>query len=107
MADPRNIVLILGNGFDLDLGLRTSYKDFWESEYCPKNYPAPLIAHLNERWSDDLEAVKWYDMENELLKYYEKTRKPGFRDLVTPKQQEFLSLLDWRLILWRITDNYF
>ena len=96
MADPRNIVLILGNGFDLDLGLRTSYKDFWESEYCPKNYPAPLIAHLNERWSDDLEAVKWYDMENELLKYYEKTRKPGFRDLVTPKQQEFLSL--WKRI---------
>ena len=43
MAEPRKIVLILGNGFDLDLGLKTSYKDFWESEFCPKDYPAPLI----------------------------------------------------------------
>jgi hypothetical protein len=25
---PKSIVLVLGNGFDLDLGLRTSYKDF-------------------------------------------------------------------------------
>ena len=40
---PKSIVLVLGNGFDLDIGLRTSYKDFWESDYCPKSYPAPLI----------------------------------------------------------------
>ena len=32
MEEPRKIVVILGNGFDLDLGLKTSYKDFWESE---------------------------------------------------------------------------
>ena len=70
MAEPRKIVLILGNGFDLDLGLKTSYKDFWESEFCPKDYPAPLIHHLNQRWPDNLDAVKWYDLENELLNYY-------------------------------------
>ena len=70
MEDHRNIVLILGNGFDLDLGLKTSYKDFWESEFCPKDYPAPLINHLNEQWGDDLTNVRWYDMENELLNYY-------------------------------------
>ena len=69
MAEPRKIVLILGNGFDLDLGLKTSYKDFWESEFCPKDYPAPLIHHLNQRWPDNLDAVKWYDLENELLNY--------------------------------------
>lgn len=91
MADPRNIVLILGNGFDLDLGLRTSYKDFWESEYCPKNYPAPLIAHLNERWSDDLEAVKWYDLENELLEYYnDNYMKPEWDDVLTDEEMDFL-----------------
>ena len=64
----RNIVVILGNGFDLDLGLKTSYKDFWESEFCPLFYPAPLIYHLNQRWPDNLDAVKWYDLENELLR---------------------------------------
>lgn len=69
MSEPRKIVLILGNGFDLDLGLKTSYKDFWESEFCPKDYPAPLIRHLNTRWSNSRDAVKWYDLENELLSY--------------------------------------
>ena len=66
----RSIVLVLGNGFDLDLGLRTSYKDFWESNDCPKNYPALLIKHLNEKWPDNLDKVKWYDLENELLEYF-------------------------------------
>lgn len=69
MSEPRRIVLILGNGFDLDLGLKTSYKDFWESKYCPKDYPAPLIRHLNSKWGDELESVRWYDLENELLEY--------------------------------------
>ena len=67
--EPRRIVLILGNGFDLDLGLKTSYKDFWESVFCPKDYPAPLIRHLNKRWEGDLNAVRWYDLENELSAY--------------------------------------
>ena len=67
-------ILILGNGFDLDLGRKTFYKDFYESEFCPKDYPAPIIKHLNERWTDNLEAVKWYDLENEILNYYEKIK---------------------------------
>lgn len=65
-------ILILGNGFDLDLGRKTSYKSFYESEFCPKDYPAPLIKHLNEKWYNNLESVKWYDLENEILNYYEK-----------------------------------
>ena len=65
-------ILILGNGFDLDLGRKTLYKDFYESEFCPKDYPAPLIKHLNEKWHNNLESVKWYDLENEILNYYEK-----------------------------------
>lgn len=91
MEDHRNIVLILGNGFDLDLGLKTSYKDFWESEFCPKDYPAPLINHLNEKWGDDLTNVRWYDMENELLNYYlsikDITRKP---DVINSNEITFI-----------------
>ena len=49
IGDKRK-VLILGNGFDLDLGRKTLYKDFYESDYCPKDYPAPLIHHLNKKW---------------------------------------------------------
>lgn len=91
MAEPRKIILILGNGFDLDLGLKTSYKDFWESEFCPKDYPAPIIYHLNQRWEDNLEAVKWYDLENELLNYYKTLRDPNLgADILTTEEINFL-----------------
>ena len=87
MSEPRKIVLILGNGFDLDLGLKTSYKDFWESDFCPKDYPAPLIQHLNKRWCDDLEAVRWYDLENELLVYAQIENKT---DLIDDIQRSYI-----------------
>lgn len=28
-------ILIIGNGFDLDLGMKTSYKDFFNSRFWP------------------------------------------------------------------------
>lgn len=92
MGEPRKIVLILGNGFDLDLGLKTSYKDFWESEFCPKDYPAPLIHHLNQRWEDNMEAVKWYDLENELLNYYTThcEHLAGDHDFLSEQELDFI-----------------
>ena len=88
---PRRIVLILGNGFDLDLGLKTSYRDFWVSEFCPKNYPAPLIHHLNQQWPDSLESVKWYDLENELLNYYKSIPDPKTpADFLTEEERVFM-----------------
>lgn len=91
MAEPRKIVLILGNGFDLDLGLKTSYKDFWESELCPKRYPAPIIHHLNQRWSGNLESVKWYDLENEMLNYYKSIPDPSKgKDIITDEEKALL-----------------
>ena len=91
MNEPKKIVVILGNGFDLDLGLKTSYKDFWESEFCPKDYPAPLIHHLNQCWPNNLDAVRWYDLENELLEYYHTVVAPNtFYDCVTEEERVFL-----------------
>ena len=93
---PNKIVLILGNGFDLDLGFKTSYKDFWLSKYCPKDYPAPLIKHLNERWTNDIDAVKWYDLENELLEYYSKKVRDAIDcyDILSEKEQECIKALN-------------
>lgn len=89
--EPRKIVLILGNGFDLDLGLKTRYSDFWKSDYCPKKYPAPLIHHLNQRWKDNLDAVKWYDLENELLNYYKSIPNPKIGlDIITDEEKALL-----------------
>ena len=91
MATNTKKILILGNGFDLDLGRETSYKNFYESEFCPKDYPAPIIKHLNEKWADNLESVKWYDLENEILNYYEKIKTAGDKyDLYNAKEKEIL-----------------
>ena len=89
---PRNIVVILGNGFDLDLGLPTSYKDFYNSKsYCPKDYPAPLIHHLNQCWPGRLEKVRWYDLENEFLNYYESIlHSNASKDIITEEERDFL-----------------
>ena len=95
MADSRKIVLILGNGFDLDLGLKTSYKDFWESKFCPKDYPAPLIKHLNECWPGNLNAVRWYDLENELLNYYSSRKgNPDYPDVISRELLEYVRNFD-------------
>jgi hypothetical protein len=101
MEEPRKIVLILGNGFDLDLGLKTSYKDFWESKSCPKDYPAPLISHLNNHWPNNLEKVKWYDLENELY-YYAKgfASQPPYEDVITEEERKFLKDKNIRFLLY-------
>ena len=107
MSELRKIVLILGNGFDLDLGLKTSYKDFWESEYCPKDYPAPLIKHLNERWDDELEAVRWYDLENELINYYRKVSFPGSKiDVISREEEQFVREVNPAYISYGIDEKY-
>lgn len=108
MAEPRKIVLILGNGFDLDLGLKTSYKDFWESEFCPKDYPAPLIHHLNQRWPDNLDAVKWYDLENELLNYYnEISHSRRIPDVITQEEKKFIVNVNPAYLSYGVDQQYY
>ena len=62
-----NGLLILGNGFDLDMGLHTRYSDFWESEgwkeaklSCPERY---LVNSL-EKYRI---THHWFDLESGLL----------------------------------------
>lgn len=107
MKENKHIVLVIGNGFDLDLGLKTSYKDFWNSPYCPKDYPAPIISHLNEKWSNGLDAVKWYDLENELLNYYVRIKDIHPRpDFVSEKEFEFLQIADNTMIQYGTFAGY-
>lgn len=62
---PTNII-ILGNGFDLNLGLKTGYCDFVRSEQFLKlkNLGSGLANHLHAQ--HDLN--NWIDIENELAK---------------------------------------
>ena len=61
-------VLIIGNGFDLDLGMHTSYRDFANSDYWPykhRTYDKGLGKYLN----DKKHTEKWLDLENEFANY--------------------------------------
>lgn len=70
-------ILILGNGFDLDLGLKTSYRDFCNSRYWPFNklqydydnggYTFPMS--LSDALLLEKNNSTWFDIEATLGKY--------------------------------------
>lgn len=60
-------ILIIGNGFDLNLGLKTSYKDFIQS-----NYFKTLVENKNlmaKYFNEKSELNNWVDIEKEITKY--------------------------------------
>ena len=69
--------LVIGNGFDLDLGMNTRYSDFAKSEYWPKDVSSSshnLQQYLNERKDMDC----WFDLEQCLLDYCKPKRGISF-----------------------------
>ena len=60
-----NNVFIIGNGFDLDLGLETKYSDFAKSDFWIKDDKNRMSMYLNN--SKDKET--WFDLEGDLLNY--------------------------------------
>lgn len=61
-------VLIIGNGFDLDLGMHTSYKDFANSKlwrFDNPVYDRGLGYYLNQKKDKE----NWFDLEMELANY--------------------------------------
>lgn len=72
---PLNIY-ILGNGFDLDLGMKTDYKSFANSDYWPFKTPKrdTLEYFLNEHRKIDT----WFDLEELLFQYANKHKDWSF-----------------------------
>ena len=60
-----NNVLIVGNGFDLSLGFKTSYSDFLNSEIFKSITNNTLAEHLKLC----LNNSRWIDIEKELYQY--------------------------------------
>lgn len=66
-------ILIIGNGFDLDLGMNTRYSDFANSEIWKQSFqddiqlyrPDTLIGYLNK----EKEKNAWFDIEQSMLNY--------------------------------------
>lgn len=68
-------LLILGNGFDLDLGYPTGYKDFVQNTNSPDNGSFPFLQknkdyhNLGKFILKCTNVDKWYDLENILAEY--------------------------------------
>lgn len=60
-----NNVFIIGNGFDLDLGLKTKYSNFADSEYWIRDDRILMCKSFNNSRNKDT----WFDLEGELLNY--------------------------------------
>ena len=59
------IIVILGNGFDMDYGLETSYGHFCNSSFWPSDSnPSDLEKFISERTRNN-----WYDLESLLAIY--------------------------------------
>ena len=59
-------LLIVGNGFDLSIGFKTSYGDFMKSSYFPHEETSNLCSYLHKQYEEN---VGWIDIENELSEY--------------------------------------
>lgn len=90
-----NKLLILGNGFDIDLGLKTKYSDFAKSPYWDE-----LMKNVFEEVSHDLltvlkEAQKtetWFDIEQVMYDYVTSLSRYGYN--VSEDKKEFEKLLE-------------
>ena len=73
-------LLIVGNGFDLSMGFKTSYGDFMKSSFFPNEETSTLCSYLHKQYEENM---GWIDIENELSKYskllsrYELTPETG------------------------------
>lgn len=75
MQNVKNI-FVIGNGFDLSLGLPTAYPDFLNSDFFKKNLEScELFNQINEKAN----LEKWIDVEAELAKISKKNENnPNF-----------------------------
>lgn len=95
-------VIVLGNGFDLDLGWKTSYKDFLTSDKFSVNgeprylmkYTIELFHKMGNNWND-LEGFMRECVENATnedindLNYFWNICRDKIYDYLTPKGKKF------------------
>lgn len=99
--DRLKYTIVLGNGFDLDLGLKTRYSEFidsveWKDMYkkrSEKLHQYSLIQYLyGKRYTDE-----WFDIESALLDYVSLSQDGNFAK--NPKEDKE----DYRLVCDTLT----
>lgn len=75
MNNLKEVLVILGNGFDIALGMKTSYKHFYESDFWPFrnriNNDGVRIRPITglDTYLDSNMQEHWYNLENLLVEY--------------------------------------
>lgn len=89
-----NVTFLIGNGFDIGVGMRSRFKDFFP-EYQEKSKNKPKrIKQLADEIGDDYET--WADFESALGRYtvkFDTTTKQDFLDQVRDFEKEFIEYL--------------
>jgi abortive infection AbiH-like protein len=83
-----NVLFFIGNGFDLNLGLKTSYADFYKY-YTKIISKSSAVNRLKNEISGDLKD--WSDLELSLGKYTEKIKSVTEFDQVFEDIGNYLS----------------
>lgn len=90
-------VLIIGNGFDLDLGMHTSYRDFaksklWTFGSSSYTFSNGLGNYLNTKKG----AENWFDLEQELANYVQSVSSDNLSNeqLIRFDNEDFMILQD-------------
>lgn len=85
--------LIIGNGFDLNLGMVTDYRSFFKElqriGFFEKNQTNPLLQFIQEKGVKE----NWYDFENIIKEYATKSPQAIFIKMI----EDFLPKLELAL----------
>lgn len=83
-----NITFFIGNGFDLNLGYKTSYRDFYD--FYTRKYPDDL---LGQNIQEDYES--WADLESGLGSFYKNKYKGSEEEFIRCKNKMDNSLSEY------------
>ena len=84
-----NITFFIGNGFDLNLGLKTSYKDFYL--YFKQKYPENIIAK-----EINIEDALWADLELAIGEFVSACKsEEEYDSLLNAKEEMDLCLINY------------
>lgn len=84
------ITFIAGNGYDLSLGMKTSYKLFYDylvrTGFFTTHEANPVIRYIKEKE----DRSHWYAFENDILEYASKSKK----SIILKQCNQFLDLIN-------------
>lgn len=76
-------IIIIGNGFDISLGLKTRYSDFIQN----KDFSVLIRTNNNLAYflKTKFEKANWIDIELALLEYIHKLKEQDYKEFITKK----------------------